>query len=76
IQQQQLLLSRNSLKKKDESPYRRNPVSEIESNSITTPHSTTNYVNNGIQSRSKKLNASRIALDKGVDVNCNNNKTS
>ncbi|CAI8597099.1 unnamed protein product [Vicia faba] len=78
-QQQQLSLGRNSSKKKDESPYRRNPLSELESNSIAAPHSTTNYINSRIQRRSKaevetevkqKSNASRIALDKGVDVNC------
>ncbi|KAL5101045.1 hypothetical protein RYX36_005372 [Vicia faba] len=69
-QQQQVSLSRNSSKKKDESPYRRNPLSELESNSIAAPHSTTNYINIRTQSRSKKSNASRIALDKGVDMNC------
>lgn len=52
IQQQQLSLSRNSSRKKDESPYRRNPLSELESNSIAIPHSATNYNNSRMQNRS------------------------
>ncbi|KAI5391325.1 hypothetical protein KIW84_076242 [Lathyrus oleraceus] len=79
VQQQQLSLSRNSSRKKDESPYRRNPLRELESNSMAIPHSATNYNNSRMQNRSnmeveteakQKPNASRIALDKGVDAKC------
>jgi hypothetical protein len=52
-QQQELSFSRNSSRKKEESPYRRNPLSELESNSLAIPHSTTNYNSSWVQNRSK-----------------------
>jgi hypothetical protein len=53
-QQQELSFSRNSSsRKKEESPYRRNPLSELESNSLSIPHSTTNYNSSWVQNRSK-----------------------
>ncbi|XP_045820151.1 uncharacterized protein At1g65710-like [Trifolium pratense] len=78
-QQQELSFSRNSSRKKEESPYRRNPLSELESNYLAIPHSTANSNSSWVQNRSKKEvetednqkpNASRSALDKCVDVNC------
>ncbi|XP_039687296.1 uncharacterized protein At1g65710 isoform X2 [Medicago truncatula] len=72
-------LSRSSSRKAEESPYRRNPLNELEQNSLANPHSTVNNNNSRAQSRPKKEieteankipNSSRIALDKVEDVSC------
>ncbi|XP_027337857.1 uncharacterized protein At1g65710-like [Abrus precatorius] len=77
--QQQPSLSRNSSRKAEQSPYRRNPLSEIEPNSFALPQSTVNNNSNRVQNRprkefeteaNQKQNGSKIALDKGVSVNC------
>ncbi|KAK7301994.1 hypothetical protein RJT34_12871 [Clitoria ternatea] len=64
-------LSRNNSRKEEQSPYKRNPLSEIEPNSLAFPHST---ANNRVQNRPKKefeVEANqKPRLVKGVSVNC------
>ncbi|POO03355.1 rho GTPase-activating protein [Trema orientale] len=52
-QQQQPSLSRNSSRKAEHSPYRRNPLSEIDPNSLAYPHTTNTTNNNRTQSKSR-----------------------
>ncbi|KAK7387326.1 hypothetical protein VNO78_28045 [Psophocarpus tetragonolobus] len=75
---QQPSLSRSSSRKAEQSPYKRNPLSEIEPNSLAFPHSTLNNNGSRVQNRPKKefeteanqkTNGSRTALDKGTSVN-------
>ncbi|XP_012571338.3 uncharacterized protein [Cicer arietinum] len=70
-------LSRNSSRKAEESPYRRNPLNELEPNTFPIPHSTTNDNSSRLENISKKEaefeankkpNVSRIELDKGEDL--------
>ncbi|KAG5093702.1 hypothetical protein JHK84_049290 [Glycine max] len=77
--QQQPSLSRSNSRKAEQSPYKRNPLSEIEPNSLAFPHSTANNSSSKVQNRPKKefeteanqkTNGSRTALDKGMNVNC------
>ncbi|TKY47310.1 hypothetical protein E2542_SST29370 [Spatholobus suberectus] len=71
--QQQPSLSRNSSRKAEQSPYKRNPPSEVEPNSLAYPHSTPNNNSSRVQNRPKtnqKPNGSRTELDKGMIVNC------
>ncbi|ESW18934.1 hypothetical protein PHAVU_006G083400 [Phaseolus vulgaris] len=73
-------LSRSSSRKAEQSPYKRNPLSEIEPNSLAFPHSTANNNSSRVQNRPKKefeteaiqrTNSSRTALDKGMTVTYN-----
>ncbi|KAG4989546.1 hypothetical protein AAZX31_11G210700 [Glycine max] len=78
--QQQPSLSRSNSRKAEQSPYKRNPLSEIEPNSLAFPHSTTNNSSSRVQNRPKKefeteanqqkTNGNRTASDKGVTINC------
>ncbi|XP_047172490.1 uncharacterized protein At1g65710-like [Vigna umbellata] len=77
--QQPPSLSRSSSRKAEQSPYKRNPLSEIEPNSLAFPHSTANNNSSRVQNKPKKefeteaiqrTNSSRTALDKGMTVNC------
>ncbi|RDX73755.1 hypothetical protein CR513_46582, partial [Mucuna pruriens] len=76
---QQPSLSRNSSRKAEQSPYKRNPLSEIEPNTLAFPYSTANNSSSRVQNKPKKdfeteanqkTNGSRTALDKGMIVNC------
>lgn len=78
-QQQQPSLSRSSSRKAEQSPYKRNPLSEIEPNSLAFPHSTPNNNNSRVQNKprkefeieaTQKPNGSRTVLDKGMIANC------
>ena len=51
--QQPPSLSRSSSRKAEQSPYKRNPLSEIEPNFISFPHSAANNNNNRVQNRPK-----------------------
>ncbi|WVY95166.1 hypothetical protein V8G54_034254 [Vigna mungo] len=77
--QQPPSLSRSSSRKAEQSPYKRNPLSEIEPNSLAFPHSAANNNSSRVQNKPKKefeteaiqrTNSSRTALDKGMTVNC------
>ncbi|CAJ1960679.1 unnamed protein product [Sphenostylis stenocarpa] len=77
--QQQPSLSRSSSRKAEQSPYKRNPLNEIEPNSLAFPHSTANNNSSRVQNKPKKefeseaiqrTNSSRTALDQGVSLNC------
>jgi len=52
--QQPPSLSRSSSRKAEQSPYKRNPLSEIEPNSLSFPHSAANNNSNRVQNRPKK----------------------
>lgn len=52
--QQQPSLSRSNSRKAEQSPYKRNPLSEIEPNSLAFPHSTANNSSSKVQNRPKK----------------------
>ncbi|KAK7305591.1 hypothetical protein VNO77_43497 [Canavalia gladiata] len=73
--QQQPSLSRNSSRKAEQSPYKRNPLSEIEPNSLAFSYSTANNNSSRVQNRPTKefeaeANQKITAVDKGVNVNC------
>ncbi|KAF7831199.1 uncharacterized protein G2W53_013532 [Senna tora] len=63
-QQQQPSLSRSSSRKADQSPYRRNPLSDIDPNSLAYPQSASNKKQN-IDVNDNTKNRTR-----GVSVNC------
>ncbi|KAK7300592.1 hypothetical protein RJT34_11440 [Clitoria ternatea] len=77
-QQQQPSLSRNnSSRKTEQSPYRRNPLSEVDPNSLSYPQSNTNNANTKANNNKTKIEAEAnqkqngsVALEKGVSVNC------
>ncbi|XP_014517075.1 uncharacterized protein At1g65710 [Vigna radiata var. radiata] len=80
--QQPPSLSRSSSRKAEQSPYKRNPLSEIEPNSLAFPHSAANNNSSRVQNKPKKefeteaiqrTNSSRTAVDKGMTVNCKTN---
>lgn len=52
--QQPSLSRNNSSRKTEQSPYRRNPLSEIDPNSLAYPQSNTNNSSNKLQNRPKK----------------------
>ncbi|WVZ05069.1 hypothetical protein V8G54_018415 [Vigna mungo] len=74
--QQPPSLSRSSSRKAEQSPYKRNPLNEIEPNSLAFPHSAANNNSIRVQNKPKKefeterTNSNRTALDKGMTVSC------
>ncbi|KAI4307742.1 hypothetical protein L6164_030896 [Bauhinia variegata] len=73
--QQQPSLSRNSSRKAEQSPYRRNPLSEIDPNSLASPQ-TANNNGNKEQSRTKREIEPEANQKPNADMNDNTrNKT-
>ncbi|XP_009784221.1 uncharacterized protein At1g65710 [Nicotiana tabacum] len=67
FQQQPLSLSRNNSRKREDSPFRRNPLSEIGSTTVVTEHMpfhALKHVNNNIHPQ--KLNAEHVSYGKVV----------
>ncbi|KAJ1386978.1 hypothetical protein SESBI_40371 [Sesbania bispinosa] len=78
-QQQQPSLSRNNSSRKTEhSPYRRNPLSEVDPNSLAYPQSnSTNNSSSKVQNKPKKEIEAETNQKPNIDVNDNNrNRTS
>ncbi|KAL2333115.1 hypothetical protein Fmac_014328 [Flemingia macrophylla] len=77
--QQRPSLSSSSSRKAEQSPSKRNPLSEIETNSLAFPHSTPNNNSSRVQNKprkefeteaTQKTNGTRTVFDKGMIVNC------
>ncbi|KAL5125253.1 Uncharacterized protein HKD37_02G005500 [Glycine soja] len=75
-QQQPSLSRNNSSRKVEQSPYRRNPQSEVDHNSSRKAEQSP-YSNSKVQQNKPKIEAEaiqkpngRVALEKGVSVNC------
>ncbi|RDY07953.1 hypothetical protein CR513_07857, partial [Mucuna pruriens] len=65
LQHQQPSLSRNnSSRKTEQSPYRRNPLSEVDTNSKVQPNKPK------IEAEANQKPNGRVTLEKGVSVNC------
>ncbi|KAI9100127.1 hypothetical protein K1719_024345 [Acacia pycnantha] len=64
--QQQPSLSRNSSRKADQSPYRRNPLSDIDPNSLAYPQS----ANNNNKKMNVDVNDNTKSRTRGVGTNC------
>ncbi|KAK7276154.1 hypothetical protein RIF29_17288 [Crotalaria pallida] len=71
-QQQQPSLSRNnSGRKAEQSPYRRNPLSEIDPNSLSYPQSNNNNSSSKVQNKAKREAEAEANQKPNVDLNEN-----
>ncbi|OIV95684.1 hypothetical protein TanjilG_01478 [Lupinus angustifolius] len=70
-QQQQFSLSRNSSRKAEQSPHRRNTLSEIDPNTLAYTHSTANINSSKVQIKPKKEIETQANQKPNVDINDN-----
>ncbi|CAL0317741.1 unnamed protein product [Lupinus luteus] len=75
-QQQPSLGRNNSGKKAEHSPYRRNPLSEIDPNSLAYPQSNTSNSSNKLQNKAKREAEAEANQKPNADNNDNKNRTS
>ncbi|KAE9594453.1 hypothetical protein Lalb_Chr18g0053951 [Lupinus albus] len=70
-QQQHFSLSRNSSRKAEQSPHRRNTLSEVDPNTLAYPHSTANINSIKVQIKPKKEIETQAKQKPNADINDN-----